>query len=391
MQKKHPLKSKKNKTKSLFRRINDWLHLWLGLATGIVVFIVSITGCIYVFQKEIKDAMEPWRFVPVRNTTFIPPSELVSTAKQIFPNKKPTGLTYAPKNEAAAVGFEGMENGKHTFSVVFLDPYDAKVLKAKTWGEDFDFFKLVIDGHRALWLPYDIGRPIVGVSTLIFILLIVSGLIMWWPKKWKKNHIKQAFSIKFSGRFKRVNYDLHNVLGFYSFVLALVIAITGLVWSFQWFQKGLYYVTSGGKALPEHVHPHSDESKYTEGFKASENIDKAWFSVMKEIGEVKGGMYISPEIPDKDDPIEITVYNLPGKYYDKSDYFFDQYTLKTLRQKGDRYKEADFADQLSMLNYDIHIGAVWGLAGKLLAFFISLICASLPITGFLVWWGKRKA
>src|SRR5690606_27852425 len=139
-----------------------------GLTTGVVIFIISITGCIYVFQKEIKDLMEPWRFVPVRNAAFAPPSEILAAAKSVFPDKKPTGLTYAPKNEAAAVGFEGMDNGKHTFSVVFLDPYNAKVLKQQTWGEYFDFFQFIIDGHRALWLPYEIGRPIVGVFTLIF-------------------------------------------------------------------------------------------------------------------------------------------------------------------------------------------------------------------------------
>ncbi len=388
MEKNTPQRKKVLLKKSLFRRINDWLHLWLGLVTGIVVFIVSFTGCIYVFQKEIKDYFEPWRFVEVRNAAFVPPSKIVAAAKEIFPDKKPTGLTYAPKNEAAAVGFEGMENGKHSFSVVFLNPYDAQVLKHHTWGENFDFFKFIIDGHRALWLPYNIGRPIVGVCTLIFILMVISGLVMWWPKKWKKSHLNQAFKIKFNASFKRVNYDLHNVLGFYSFILALVIAITGLVWSFQWFQKGFYFVTSGGETFSEHSHPHSDESGYYEGFNVSDNIDKAWYFVMREIGEVKGGMYISPEISDKDDPIEIAVFNLYGKYYDQNDYFFDQYTMQPLRQKGDRYRESNMADKLSMLNYDIHTGAVWGLPGKLLAFFISLICASLPITGFLVWWGK---
>src|SRR5690606_21272694 len=116
-------------------------------------------------------------------------------------------------------------------------------------------------GHRALWLPYEIGRPIVGVATLIFVLLLFSGLVMWWPKKWNKSNRDKSFKIKWNGSFKRVNYDLHNVVGFYSLVLAFVLAVTGLVWSFTWFADGVYYLTSGGESNPGHHHPHSDVSK----------------------------------------------------------------------------------------------------------------------------------
>ena len=52
--------------------------------------------------------------------------------------------------------------------------------------------------------------------------------------------------------------------------------------------------------------------------------------------------------------------------------------------------EAGFADQLAMLNYDMHVGVALGLPGKILAFFVSLICASLPVTGFMVWLNKKK-
>ncbi|MEJ4087351.1 PepSY-associated TM helix domain-containing protein [Galbibacter orientalis] len=71
---------KKKKTKSIFRIINDEIHLWLGLISGIIVFIVSITGCFYAFEREIKDAIEPWRFVEQENKLFVPPSVLIDTA-----------------------------------------------------------------------------------------------------------------------------------------------------------------------------------------------------------------------------------------------------------------------------------------------------------------------
>jgi uncharacterized iron-regulated membrane protein len=134
------MKNKKNSNKSTFRRINDWLHLWLGLASGLVVFIVSITGCIYVFQQDIKDALEPWRFVEAQNKPFVPPSQLLDTALVYMPGLTPTGLTYSNKEGAAAVGYMGSENGMVTFTAIFLNPYSGEFLQKQTLGEGgFDF------------------------------------------------------------------------------------------------------------------------------------------------------------------------------------------------------------------------------------------------------------
>ncbi|EMR01000.1 PepSY-associated TM helix domain-containing protein [Cesiribacter andamanensis] len=382
------MKRRQKTKKSAIRRINDWLHLWLGLGSGIIVFIVSITGCLYAFEEEIKDALEPWRFVEAQAMPFVPPSQLLDTARLYMPGQTPTGLTYSNREGAAAVGYFGSENGKRTFTAIFMNPYTGQFLqKQQTLGGDgFDFFRFVIDGHRALWLPYEIGRPIVGIGTLVFVVLLVTGLVMWWPKRAKKSEYRKSFTIKWRGSFKRVNYDLHNVLGFYSLLLALALGITGLVWSFAWFADALYFATSGGQSRPEHSHPHSDPSKA--GVLPADSIsvlDKAWYLTLAQEPRAQG-FYLEPVPAEADDPIEIIAYQDKGSWYNRNEYYYDQYSLEPLRMQGDRYAQASLADQLMMLNYDIHIGAVGGFPGKLLAFFISLICASLPVTGFLVWW-----
>lgn len=386
------MKNKKKSSKGVFRRINDWLHLWLGLVSGLVVFIVSITGCFYAFEQEIKDALEPWRFVEVQNKPFVPPSQLLDTAQKYMPGVAPTGLTYSNAEGAAAVGFSIMENGKRSFTAVFINPYTGAFLqKQQAIGEGkFDFFRFIIDGHRALWLPYEIGRPIVGVATLVFVVLLISGLIMWWPGKWSKANTSKSFKIKWKAGFKRVNYDLHNVVGFYSLVLAFVLAVTGLVWSFAWFEDSLYFVTSGGQSKPGHHHPHSDISKAaTFANDTVSALDRAWYKTLAREPNAQG-MYMTPLLKDKEDAIEIIAYQDHGSWYNRNEYYYDQYTLELFRVQGDRFSEAGFADQLAMLNYDIHIGAALGLPGKILAFLVSLICASLPVTGFLVWWNKKK-
>src|SRR5690625_3814938 len=105
--------------KKKLKAIVSWLHLWLGLGSGIIVFIVSLTGCIYVFQAEITSFSEPWKFVEARDQPFVPPSVLVDTAKKHMPGKTPSGLTYEDKTGAAAVGFYYNQNGALDFGLVF--------------------------------------------------------------------------------------------------------------------------------------------------------------------------------------------------------------------------------------------------------------------------------
>lgn len=374
------------------RKISRWLHLWLGLTSGIVVFIVSLTGALQAFQQEIKDALEPWRFVDARDQAFVPPSRLVDTAGVYVPGVEPGGLTYEDEEGAAAVGLWSEEDGKQVFSVVFMNPYTAEFIKKQEPGKkgNFDFFSFIMDGHRALWLPYEIGSKIVGIGTLFFLLLLITGLILWWPRRLNKRSLKRSLKVKWTAKPKKLKYDLHNVLGFYVLLLGLVFAITGLVWSFDWFGDAFYYATSGGETRPEHVHPHSDASKaYLADNDSVSAIDRAWYRTMEQEPDPQR-IYMNPTLKEDDDAIEIIVSQIKGKYYKSNEYFYDRYTLEPIRVKGDRYEEADFADKLARMNYDIHTGAILGLPGKILAFFVSLIIASLPVTGVMMWVNKSK-
>ncbi|MCU4155644.1 PepSY domain-containing protein [Carboxylicivirga sp. A043] len=377
---------------SIFKRINHWLHLWLGLLSGLVVFIVALTGAVYVFHQEIKDTLEPWRFVEAQDSAFVPPSCLIDTARKYVPHLEPTGLTYEDKEGAAAVGFISQQVGKIAFEVVFMNPYTGTFIKRQNvLGEgQFDFFHFIEDGHRHLWLPEKIGGKVVGIGVLLFLLISLSGLILWWPRKWNKQHLKRSLSIKRTSNSKRLLLDLHNVLGFYILLFGCVLAITGLVWSFDWFGNAFYYLSSGGETKPLHEHPHSDISQASRTNRDSiAAIDQAFFLTMSQEHNPQR-IFINPSIHEEDEPIEIVVSLIKGKYYKHNEYFYDRYTLAPLRMKGDRFEEASFADKLDKMNYDIHTGAILGLPGKILAFIVSLIIASLPITGFLLWWNKQR-
>ncbi|WP_369013952.1 PepSY-associated TM helix domain-containing protein [Flavobacterium anhuiense] len=440
--------NKKKSKKSLFKRIMAWLHLWLGLASGIIVVIVSLTGCIYVFENEIKDCIEDWRFVKPQKEAFLLPSQLVSIADKKMKDKKATSVTFGGKDEAAIVGYfvekkeesekgDRGEKGEHkkarkdvannqnakgkselkaqsnekekgkgkgkgekrkggrrqgTFISVYMNPYTGDILHVKTFtrGESPDFFRWILNGHRALWLPYDIGRPIVGVAVLIFVVLLISGIVLWWPTKWIKSIIDKSFKIKWDASFKRVNYDMHNVFGFYSCIFLFFIAVTGLVWSFGWWSKSLYWVTSGGKPLVENRESPKSDTTHVTAFNIT-TADRVLMNLKKENPQAAGIMISIPAKPA--DPIGAFVYKQRHTFYNMDRYSFDQQTLKEISIKtpfSGKYIEANIPDKIRRMNYDIHVGSVLGLTGKIIAFLASLISASLPITGFIIWWGKQK-
>ncbi len=382
---------KKTDGKSLFRRVNDWLHLWLGLASGIIVLIVCVTGCIWVFNEEITMLMEPENNVVVENKTTIAPSEIRHIVSGLYPGKK---VTYANYHQGRAINVGvGQWEDKIRYTVK-LNPYSGKVLSIVTHHKDeTDFFRWVLNGHRFLWLPYEIGRPIVNYGTLIFVVLLITGLIWWYPKKWTQSTRDKSFKIKWNGSFKRVNLDLHNVLGFYSLLFLLAIALTGMVWGIEWYSKGLYWTTSGGQTLPEWKESASDSLQLNKFYKPDQAMNKAWASVAKAHPDAQGFYYSYPDTLDAKSTIGITIYPSAHQFYNNESYTFDRHTLKRLSDNelyDTPYAQASFGARLRRMNYDIHIGSILGFPGKVLAFFSSLIGASLPVTGFIIWWGKRK-
>ena len=235
----------------MVKKVVGKIHLWLGLSSGLLVFIISITGCIYAFQSEIQNLLQAYRFVENEEKTVLPPSQLSVIAQGELPGRKIHAVLYAKPGKAAQVIFYDFD--AEYYYLVYLNPYSGEVLKIK--DENADFFRIVLMGHFYLWLPPEIGQPVVASATLVFLVMLISGLVLWWPKNRKAS--KQRFKIKWNARWRRKNYDLHNVLGFYITWIAIILAATGLVFGFQWFAKGVYQLAGGEKSLM-YVEPASD-------------------------------------------------------------------------------------------------------------------------------------
>jgi uncharacterized iron-regulated membrane protein len=365
--------------------VKKWIgkiHLWLGLSVGLIVVFLGITGCMLAFQREIESVTYTYAYVKEEKKEMLQPSALGKIAQAALPGKALHSVTYGDKGSAAQVAFYNLEPAY--YYIIYINPYSGQVLKVKDM--DRDFFRVLINGHFYLWLPPEIGQPIVASATLIFVIMMITGLILWWPRN--KAARKQRFSIRWNARWRRVNYDLHNVFGFYITWVAIFIALTGLVFGFQWFAKSVYWATSGGKQMTEYYEPVAQKAI----------ADASEIPAIDRIYQKMKAEYTAAETIEVHYPLNDSVAigagaNPDADTYWKIDYrWFDQRTLQEVDVKHlyGRFTTASTADKIARMNYDLHVGAIGGLPTKIIAFFASLIAASLPITGFYIWWGRRK-
>jgi len=359
-----------------FKKINAWLHLWLGLASGIVVFVLGITGCALVFEHEIKAMINPWVVVKApEGAKILAPSALYQSVQKALPGKQIESVWYYGENRSARFSAHEVD------STIYVNPYTAEVLGMVKDADVFKFFK---DGHYYLWMPEKVGHQIVGWGTFIFFLLLISGMILWWPKKWTKKTREQSFKIKWKAKLKRVNYDLHNVLGFYSILIAVLFAFTGLMMSFSWFNNSVFWLAGGTKS--PRIAAVSDSTLQVKTNLLNQ-IDKAWHKGVFEIAEHKP-YEILMHFPEKaSEAIYVCTDMYRGTW---RDVYLDQFTLKELPASNKRLRDENLAAWLRRSNYGLHVGEIGGLTTKIIFFLVSLICASLPITGFYIWWGKQK-
>lgn len=354
------------------------------------MFVVAITGCLFSFQKEITEYLDhDQQFVsaPAKART-LSITKLQHIANQALkgdasfittfsdPKRSWEFMQYQPGDRNAFWYFNTIKNYKSAF----INPYNGEVLSVKNYKQDF--FIVVKYIHWNLLLNDKYGQPIVGYATLIFVILLISGLILWWPKNLKKANLDKSFSIKWKSNFKRINYDLHNVLGFYTVFIALILALTGMVFAMKWFEKMVYVIANQSTIPPKFVSSFSDSTQIS----SKNPLDRAFYTAKNSMPEAQR-IGLIPAAGTKS-VIYISGYRDPETYYNYDQLQFDQYSGKLLNRQN--YRDKNKGEKIIGMNYDIHVGAILGLPGKILMFLVSLVCASFPITGLIIWLNKKK-
>ena len=383
------MRKKKKQKKGLKHWIGK-IHLWLGLSSGLIVLLLAVTGCLFVFSVEITNWLRSDEmYVKEVKKTRIAPSQLwKQTQEFIGPETQISNVHIYNDPEKSIVFhcYKASEGSVFYFAnidyylSIYVDPYTGKVLGI--YDEELDFFNIVKMLHWSLLLDTPIGQPITGWATFIFVVMLITGIILWWPKNKSARKQRFWFQWKDSTKWRRKNYDLHNIFGFYVASIALIVAFTGMVWAFTWFQS-LVYVAGSLSITPPNI-----VTKTSEITKGDKDIafDKACAMALEKHPDAAGAGLSYAVNPT--DIISAYIPQHKDAYYVSHNMQFDQYTGELLLERN--HDEKNFGEKLITANYDIHVGAILGLPGKIMAFFASLICAMLPVTGFLIWWGRTN-
>lgn len=389
------------------KKIFAKIHLWLSLPLGIVLTVVCLSGAVLVFEGEITRALHPelYRVAAPADARPLRPSQLAGRIGGQMPDSLHLVSLQlsARSDEPCMAAFR--ETGRRQLSV---DPYTGNV---NGWAESPAFFGTVRKLHRWLLDPppskgeKSVGKAIVGVSTLALVLILVSGLILWIPRSRKalRNRLKVSYS---DGR-RRFWHDSHVTLGFYATLLLLVMALTGLTWSFGWYRTAAYALFGGPQqtvAAQEKPSRKADSGNRHERERSRER------TAGREQGERQAETEARPFDYAVWDAVlgELTAHCTAYKTI-----VLTQTEAQVARQSAmrridratfdprsgrlaeiTRYEDTPRQQRLRGWFYAFHTGTWGGFWTKILYFIAALIGASLPLTGYWLWWrrcmNKRK-
>src|SRR5690606_23945996 len=255
----------------------------------------------------------------------------------------------------------------------FVDQFTGEFSQAAASPLD-GFFMSMFKLHRWLLLDTEIGRPIVGIATIIFFFISLSGVVLWFPKKMKWKNMKSGFKIKTSANWKRINHDLHNTLGFYACIFLVIMTFTGLFWSFEWYKE------AGSKVLGTPVFG----GRGGPGIASEEDFDDTKILSISEIQKIaaeelnyEGNTTIS--FPTE----ENRVYNI--RKYNNASWSPVTSDHLVIDRDGQVLNKELFSDkplnvQIASLIKPIHTGEIFGTFSQIIYFLACLIATSLPVT-----------
>ena len=413
--------------KIFFRNI----HLYLSLIAGLVIAVVCFTGAVLVFEKELEQQLHPERyFVTPVSTPRLSVEQLVAAVQQqAGPKAKIAGVkVYADPARTVEVslaggpgGKEGREGGMRRGEggkegrarqggpgerggregqegkggpgekggkggkgggeggrgpQFFVNPYTGAVVGPYVYRDSFFFSMMAL--HRGM-VGGPVGKLVVGVSTLMFLFIIGTGIVLWWPASNKI--LRQRLTVKWDASFKRLNHDLHIVLGFYSALFLFVFAFTGLAWSFEWFNNGIFAVTNSDPKGPEA--PKSEV--VLNGGKVG--FDQAYAVAQQQ---VPGALSYAISLPkDSAEAVRVMTTTATAAYEGATDeLYLDQYTGRPLGKLD--FNDRNLGQRVRRTFKPVHTGAIYGTPSKIIALLVCVLGVTFPVTGVIMWLNRLK-
>lgn len=369
---------------SKFRAGLRTVHLWAGLILSIPFVLLGLSGSALVLQPDVPRLSVP--YAPgmgkhqsietiLKAANAAAPADMFAT-RIALPQRpgEPAAIRYTSRARARAIQNAGGIN-------VYVDPVSAKVLGSGAQRRTDDFFQFARRLHATLYMDVISGRSVVGWTGIAWTLLLLSGLVLWWPKK---GRLRAAISVKRGTRGFRLNRDLHGAFGIWTLLLLFLVGVSGIYLAFpQSFRAAVGTVLPTGQNFVDL----SDTAPAEVPPGPALTLDEA---VALATSAVPGTQVVGIQPPLRSG--EITVLTLAPTRYGVG----APSALVTVEPDARRIAYIDdprgytFGERIIIWQRQIHSGLGFGILYRLLVFVSGFLPLLLGITGFRMWWLKRS-
>ena len=211
---------------SKLHRFLGGIHLYTGLIAAPFLLVLGLTGSFLVFEYPLDHLFHPHLAYVRHGATVLPLRILLQNVQTAYPSARAVAFALSPSSPSPDLAYTVQIQLPRVpyASTAFVNQYTGQVL-GKIDG--LSFATAVHEFHTDLLLG-DRGAFVAMLMACVLILLSVSGIVLWWPRK--------ILRVNWGASGRRINFDLHNAVGFYSSVFMLLFGITGVIvhWQSKW-------------------------------------------------------------------------------------------------------------------------------------------------------------
>nr|WP_256675838.1 sulfite reductase flavoprotein subunit alpha [Pseudomonas sp. R5(2019)] len=367
------------------------MHWFFGITAGLVLALMGITGALVSFQDELLRLLNPQELtVQVQDSGVLPPAEWVRKI-EATEAKTVSALWVEMDSGNASRVFFTPPAGERRGPMRYFDPFTGE-LQGEASGQGF--FGLMLQLHRFLAMG-DTGRQITGACTLILVFFCLSGLYLRWPRK--ALNWRVWLTLDWARKGRSFNWDLHAVAGTWCLFFYLLLALTGLFWSYEWYREGLTKLLSDAPAAGEQRK--GGEGRREGGRRGPPTVDKnaptlvvdydaVWNSIRTEAGPQLSAWNLRlPPVGGQPATVFYLLKDAPHARALNS-LSLDPATGKVSRHE--RYNDKSLKGQLLTSIYALHVGSYFGMVGRILNTLASVSMPLFFVTGWLLYLDRRR-
>jgi uncharacterized iron-regulated membrane protein len=358
------------------RRLLITLHTYTGLVTGLLLALISITGSLLVFDHALDEMLAPQTVPGIESGPPAPLQAVVAAARAAVPGQLEPYRIYLARQPGSPhiVRFREPAGAPGPLEVS-VAPVSAEVLAVRRWGEYPTSWLYRL--HYTL-LAGPVGEYVVGVSGLVLLFFCLSGLYLWWPRR---GQWRRALTIKRGSGAFRLNYDLHNTVGFYLLPVVAVVAFSGVSLVFKGPVQSLV-----GAVLPLDARPDPSSEPYPGAVALT--VDQAVARGRAVFPDAELRRVHLPQSPTGSYRLDLNQPGEPWSAHAASAVWVDQYSGEILASWDALELAAGSA--FMTWQFPLHNGDALGLPGRWLVFSSGSAPALLFGTGLYMWWRKRR-